>query len=159
MATTARVSPSPKRSARAARRPSFRHGFVPRPRLVRALRDPAGVALAVIVAPAGYGKTTLLAEWAAHDERPFAWLNVDAATNAAPLLLAGIAGALDEIAPLGPSGAATVERGPPYVLVLDDVQLLHAPAALALLRDVAARIPAGSVLALASRSEPALPLG
>src|SRR5436305_745506 len=58
----------------ALRKPTFREGFVPRPRLVKALRDGGGVSLAALVAPPGYGKTTLLSEWAAHDHRPFAWV-------------------------------------------------------------------------------------
>src|SRR6478736_3303257 len=47
-----------------ARPPLPRKAMVRRPRLVRALRMAREVPLAVVVAPAGYGKTTLLAEWA-----------------------------------------------------------------------------------------------
>ena len=43
--------------------------WVPRPRLVRSLQDP-GPPLVVLVAPAGYGKTALLGEWAERDRRP-----------------------------------------------------------------------------------------
>src|SRR3954464_7141694 len=47
---------------------------VRRTRLLEALGGAAERPLAVLVAPAGYGKTTLLREWCAHDPRPSAWL-------------------------------------------------------------------------------------
>ena len=37
----------------------------------------ASVPFATVVAPAGYGKTTLLARWAEADPRPFAWVALD----------------------------------------------------------------------------------
>src|SRR4051812_41243053 len=55
--------------------PPPRPGSVPRPPLVRRLLAGAASAVAVLVAPAGYGKTTLLAEWEASDPRPFVWLD------------------------------------------------------------------------------------
>src|SRR5437762_4726762 len=79
------------------RKPTFREGFVPRPRLVRALRGAAGVPLAAIVAPAGYGKTTLLAEWAAHDERALAWVAIDEHDRGADAFLAAVESALAEV--------------------------------------------------------------
>jgi LuxR family maltose regulon positive regulatory protein len=52
-----------------------------------------------VVAPAGYGKTTLLALWAAADDRPFAWLSLDAHDNDPIILLTHLAVALDRIRP------------------------------------------------------------
>ena len=49
----------------------------------------------MLVAPAGYGKTTLAAQWAERDRRPFAWLSLDESDDDAHLLLARLAGALD----------------------------------------------------------------
>ena len=46
--------------------PILRPGYVPRPRLVERLRQAARPAFILISAPPGFGKTTLLAEWAAH---------------------------------------------------------------------------------------------
>src|SRR5947207_223995 len=129
-------------------KPTFREGFVPRPRLVRALQAATGVPLAAIVAPAGYGKTTLLAEWAAHDERAFAWVALDERDRGAEAFLAAVENALGE-----------VDRRFPWVLVIDDAHLLRDPASVAALRGIAARVPAGSQLAVASRTEPPLPLG
>src|SRR4051812_29495482 len=57
--------------------PPFRAGMVPRPRLVRRLTACRDTPIAAIVAPAGYGKTTLLAEWAMRDDRPFSWVALD----------------------------------------------------------------------------------
>src|SRR5204862_1618449 len=54
--------------------PAVRSGFVSRPALAQGLADAQTAALALIVAPPGYGKSTLLAEWADHDNRPFVWL-------------------------------------------------------------------------------------
>ena len=63
-ALTRGIAPRPERR--------FRHGLVVRRRLVRLLLDAPRATVAVIAAPAGYGKTTLLGEWASQDERPFA---------------------------------------------------------------------------------------
>src|SRR3954452_8138115 len=56
--------------------PSPRPGYVSRPHLVgRLIRSQARVAL--IAAPAGYGKTTLAAAWDGWDARPFAWVTAE----------------------------------------------------------------------------------
>src|SRR5215217_2679887 len=56
--------------------PELRPGLVPRARLVRSLVACRNTPVAAIVAPPGYGKSTVLAEWAARDDRPFRWLAV-----------------------------------------------------------------------------------
>jgi LuxR family maltose regulon positive regulatory protein len=166
-------------AVRAAPRPRPRmptKGIVPRPRLVQRLAAAADAPLAVLVAPAGYGKTTLLAQWVDSDARPCAWVTVTPADDATSLLT-GIANALAEIEPLPTPLVATLRRGaaratvllpqlvsalgprPPFVLVLDDVHHLPAAAASQALAAIAEQLPAGSVLAVGSRSEPPLPLG
>src|SRR5262249_42962395 len=57
--------------------PVLRSGTVSRTGLVNGLRARRDFSVATIVAPAGYGKTTLLAQWAARDPRPFAWISID----------------------------------------------------------------------------------
>ena len=57
--------------------PSIRPGTVAKADVIERLCA-ARVPLATVVAPAGYGKTTLLASWAEADPRPFAWLALDA---------------------------------------------------------------------------------
>ena len=81
--------------------PPFGPGLVARPRLVQRLAEARDVPLALVVAPAGYGKTTALAEWAACDPRPFAWLALEPGDDDAARLVAAIALALDEVEPLG----------------------------------------------------------
>jgi ATP/maltotriose-dependent transcriptional regulator MalT len=52
-------------------------GFVPRPRLVQALSHGLARGRVLVCAPAGFGKTALLADWARDDRRPVAWLGLD----------------------------------------------------------------------------------
>src|SRR5579871_670944 len=56
-------------------------GFVPRARLVEALSGGLARRLILVCAPAGSGKTALLADWAPSGNRPVAWLSLDAADN------------------------------------------------------------------------------
>ena len=52
-------------------------GFVPRPRLVEALGEGLARGRVLVCAPAGFGKTALLADWAGDGGRPVAWLGLD----------------------------------------------------------------------------------
>jgi hypothetical protein len=54
-----------------------------------------------VVAPAGYGKTTLLAQWAERNGLAFAWVSVDEADNDPKVLLTYVAEALDAVEPVG----------------------------------------------------------
>ena len=56
--------------------PGRRRGLVPRPRLAERLNHGTELKLTLVSAPAGFGKTTLLAEWLA-DKRSAAWLSLD----------------------------------------------------------------------------------
>ena len=56
-----------------------------RPLLVQRLTE-SEAPLVVICAPAGYGKTTLVRQWAAEDERPFVWLKLSDDDNDQELL-------------------------------------------------------------------------
>src|SRR4051794_24446247 len=80
----------------AAAGPGPRPGYVSRPHLVgKLIRSPAGVAL--IAAPAGYGKTTLAREWDDWDARPFAWVTLEREhDDCASGLVSAIEEALDE---------------------------------------------------------------
>jgi LuxR family transcriptional regulator, maltose regulon positive regulatory protein len=130
-------------------RTAFGPGLVARERLVRRLMEARDVPLALLAAPAGYGKTTTLLEWAQHDERPFAWIALDWAADNPEQLLAAVESA---------SGPLT-KRGSPFVLVLDGLQFLRSAAAIDALKAIVARPPAGAQVVLASRSEPPFPLG
>src|SRR5258708_18488484 len=52
-------------------------GFVPRRRLVEVLGEGLARGRVLVCAPAGFGKTALLADWARGDGRPVAWLGLD----------------------------------------------------------------------------------
>jgi LuxR family transcriptional regulator, maltose regulon positive regulatory protein len=54
-----------------------------------------------VVAPAGYGKTTLLAQWAERGGQAFAWVSVDKRDNDPKVLLTYVAEALNAVEPLG----------------------------------------------------------
>jgi LuxR family maltose regulon positive regulatory protein len=123
---------------------------IERPRLTGLLTDTVGRPLVTLVAPAGYGKTTLLCDWADHDERPFAWVTLDHHDNDPACLDASVGLAVERVEPQRGTGR--------FVLVLDDVQALHEPAAQAGLAALLAGLPPEVTLALASRRPPPLPL-
>jgi LuxR family maltose regulon positive regulatory protein len=100
----------------------------------------------VIVAPPGYGKSSLLSEWAEHDERRFVWLAADALESAD---LRSTAGAILEPAD---------DRGE-FVVVLDDAHLAPPEVVRDLLALLLEELPAGAMVAVSSRTEPPLPLG
>ena len=83
---------------------------VSRTPLVNRLRA-TSTSLVLLVAPAGYGKTTLAAQWAERERRPCAWLTVDESDDDAAVLLARLAEALDRIRP-GDAPPVTPARRP-----------------------------------------------
>src|SRR3954452_25614123 len=126
--------------------PEGRPGLVDRDSLLALLRAERRARLTLVSAPAGAGKTTLLSPWhaSAAEERPFAWLSLDAedadpvrfwslvvdalrtvhpgfGEQAAAALRAGRAGLTDVVVPLIVNETAGWPRA--TVLVLDD---LHA---------------------------------
>jgi len=131
-----------------AGRPSLSRGVVPRPRLVAALAATGPGCVAVLAAPAGYGKTTLLCQWEAADARPFAWLGLDSRDDEDPARLAERLAAL--------LGGLPADE--PFVLVLDDAHALGSTPARLALRQIVAELPAGAVVAIATRGEAPLPL-
>ncbi len=166
--------------------PPFGAGLVPRPRLVRRLLEDRRAPVAVVYAPAGYGKTSLLAEWAERDERACSWIRLEPRHAHAPALLEEIMHALDALEPLdsalleacasaarerrpqpanelldalATSIAAIGEREQPAMLVIDNAHVIDNLPARQVLSVVARSIPPGSILALASRSEPPLARG
>jgi LuxR family transcriptional regulator, maltose regulon positive regulatory protein len=63
------------------------HAQVARVGLLDLLEASSRTPVAAIVAPPGYGKTTLLAQWAERDPRAFGWLTVDRRDNDPAVLL------------------------------------------------------------------------
>ncbi len=161
--------------------PRPRPGFVPRPRLVEALCEGLARRLILVCAPAGSGKTTMLAGWARSGDRPVAWLSLDAADNDPVRLWRHVVAALDRARPgigervgplLGPSAPASFEglvtalinelaaqRGDSEVLlILDDYHLIDAQPVHVSLGFLLEHLPPGLHLVLASRADPPLPL-
>jgi LuxR family transcriptional regulator, maltose regulon positive regulatory protein len=70
--------------AQLARPPGWRKEWVNRPRLLSELTAATSAKLVLVNAPAGFGKTTLLAQWrsAAAEDRPVAWLSLDRGDDA-----------------------------------------------------------------------------
>ena len=129
-----------------------------------------------MVASAGYGKTTLLAQWAERSDKAFAWVSLDERDNDPRVLLTYVAEALNAVVPIGQrvfdalasSGSSVPDAivpalgfgfssmTSPVVLVLDNVHVLYDPDCLVALSVLADHVPAGSRLVLAGRD--ALPL-
>ena len=131
------VGPSP---------PTRPRGSVPRPRLIRLLREARDAPFVLLVAPAGYGKTTLLSEWAACDGRRFVWIDLGAGDHDPERLLASVK-------------RTAHHTEPPTVHVVDNAHLVEAPETFHALDELARSMPFGSQLALASRCEPGLRVG
>jgi LuxR family maltose regulon positive regulatory protein len=83
--------------------PPLRPGVVARPALLDALMSAADAPVVLVSAPAGYGKTMLLALWSERDERPFVWVPLDASDNDPVALVASVLAALDPIVEIDPS--------------------------------------------------------
>ena len=157
--------------------PLPRPGVVPRSQVIERARA-SGCQVVGVSAPAGYGKTTLLAEWALAEERPVGWVSLDRFDDDPRLLLTLLASAYarvspsqaDLIADMGGLGVSTLGRAAPrlaaafrtsphpFVLMLDDLHELQSPDCHDVLSVAISGIPRGSQLVAASRSEqPHLP--
>jgi LuxR family maltose regulon positive regulatory protein len=68
-------------------------------------------ALTLVVAPAGFGKTTLLASWASTAQLPVAWLSLDPADTAPIRFLNYLIDSIQQIAPQAGGTAAALLRG------------------------------------------------
>jgi LuxR family transcriptional regulator, maltose regulon positive regulatory protein len=150
-----------------------------RARLLERLRDGSGRReLTLIAAPAGYGKTILLSDWAKTEvDRPVAWMSIDDRDDDPVVLWAHIIESLRQVSSgpcrsLSPelaSSASLTEIVMPRIinalsdegdiaLVLDDFHRLSARASTESVAWLVARAPNNLQLVVATRSEPDLPL-
>ena len=156
--------------------PLSRPGSVSRTDLIQTARA-SGCRVVGVTAPAGYGKSTMLAEWAATEDRRVGWVSLDRFDDDPSALLAllasayaeisGHSGLVGEVDGLGlsalgraaPRVASAFRSSPfPFVLILDDLHELRSPGCHDVLSVVISGLPAGSQLVAASRSEqPHLP--
>ena len=159
--------------------PRLQPGFVPRPRLVAQLDEALARDLILVCAPAGFGKTCLLAEWARRGQWPVAWLSMDSADNDPARFWRHVVAGLDPLCPgfsepagqlLGPPpppsfdglAAALINelaaRRDPVLLVLDDYHLIDSPMVHASVGFLLEHRPLSLRLVLSSRTDPPLPL-
>ena len=75
--------------------PRPRPGFLARPRLLERLTEGAAGELTLVCAPAGFGKTSLLGDWARAGGRPVAWLSLDGGDSDPARFWRYVAAALD----------------------------------------------------------------
>ncbi|UCD99242.1 MAG: hypothetical protein JSV42_00530 [Chloroflexota bacterium] len=158
-------------------RPRIPTGFVARTRLLDQLNCNQGNPLTLLAAPAGYGKSTLLASWLEQVDCSNAWLSLDKDDDQLEVFLSYFLAAIDRIHP----GAvretlALVARGklPPtniiastltneldnisgtFILVIDDYHFINQVSIHDLINELLLHPPRGMVLVIATRSDPPL---
>jgi LuxR family maltose regulon positive regulatory protein len=161
--------------------PKWRRGLVARPRLSERLSRGAKSALTLVSAPAGFGKTTLLAEWlavAAAGGRSVAWLSLDQRDNDPVLFWTYLVAALKTAAPGDGAGALSLLQPPrppgeaglvtllndldavsdDVVLVLDDYHVIEAREVQDGMAFLLEHLPPQIHLVIGSRADPSLPL-
>jgi LuxR family maltose regulon positive regulatory protein len=165
---------------RAKRRPPVSPGhFVRRPRLVELLDDLVLSPVTLVAAPAGTGKTSLVAGWAAETPMPVAWLSLDDFDQDWSEFWSGVIDALDVLAPGCGDGAGPMLRlragridavdqllvdleaqeQPASALVVDNFHLINErPAIIESVTHFVSNAPSWLHLILISRREPNLPI-
>jgi LuxR family transcriptional regulator, maltose regulon positive regulatory protein len=116
---------------------------VVRTALLNRLRGAAEGTIATIVAPSGYGKTTLLAQWAERTRRPVLWVDLEPEDDDAEIVESRLEALVEE---------------PGLLALVDDVHVLRSPPALEALRRLLGGKAPGTTVALAARRPPKLPL-
>jgi len=159
--------------------PQLHPGFIARPRLIEQLNEGLSGLLTLLSAPAGFGKTTLLAEWIGGDHRNglarVAWITLDDHENDLTQFLIYLVAALESALPtLGqvafprlqsaePVGAETIlsliiaevnQLDENAVLFLDDYHLISNPAVHTAVAFLLEHAPPQFHLVIASRSDP-----
>jgi ATP/maltotriose-dependent transcriptional regulator MalT len=184
LAMAASAVTSPERDVLLATKlhvPRRQQDFVERPRLAERLDEGLSRELVLVCAPAGYGKTVLLADWARRSRRPVAWLSLDTGDNDPARFWRHAVAALDQVCP-GIGGRVGPLLGPPappsfeplvttlinelaarpstddVLLVLDDYHLIDSRHVHASLRFLLEHRPPGLQVALSSRADPPLAL-
>jgi LuxR family maltose regulon positive regulatory protein len=167
--------------------PPLRPNLVPRSQLIERLNQglPLGHKLTLISAPAGFGKTTLVSEWVAGNERTAAWLSLDEGDNDPIRFLTYLVAALQTIGgDIGERvlGKLQSPQSPPiksiliallneistipdsFILVLDDYHFVDAQSVDSLitvdnvLTFLLDHLPPQMHLVIATREDPLLPL-
>jgi ATP/maltotriose-dependent transcriptional regulator MalT len=159
--------------------PGLRSGIMPRRRLTEAAAT-CGMPVVSVVAPPGFGKTMLLAQWQERDSRPFAWVSLDRRDNDPLVLWNYLVAAIGRVVPgfgaevepaLRSTGGLVLEAIIPrilnelestdreIVLVLDDYHWVTNPACHESIALLVERGPANAQLVVSSRLDPPLAFG
>ena len=162
--------------------PRWRTGLVPRARLIERLDRGTERKLTLVSAPAGFGKTTLLAEWLAAipaAERPAAWVSLDQSDNDPALFWAYFITALQKVqSEVGESALSLLHSPQPppiesvlttlineinaieddFALILDDYHVIDAQPVQDGTTFLLDHLPPQMHLVIASRADPPLPL-
>ncbi len=161
--------------------PPLQSNLVPRPRLIERLNQglQPGRRLMLVSAPAGYGKTTALVQWARSNQSPIGWHSLDQSDNEFDRFFRYLVAAWEEVQPeirhspldkllgaLDPDRDAVLaafinaahEVPEHTALVLNDYHLIEEPAIHQSLTFLIDHLPSTFHFVLASRGEPPLPL-
>jgi LuxR family transcriptional regulator, maltose regulon positive regulatory protein len=159
--------------------PRPRPGFVLRPRLLERLDEGMEQQVVLVCTAAGFGKTSLLADWARRSGRAVVWLSLDEGDNDPARFWRHVVATLEGVRPgigerlaslLGPPAPRSFEglvtavlnqlaaRPDEVVLVLDDYHLVDARPVHASMGFLLEHLPPQAHLVVASRADPPLPL-
>ena len=161
-------------------RPPPGSGLVVRPRLLETLNQGMDLPLTVVIAPAGYGKTTLVTSWLETITYDYAWLSLDDNDANLATFVAYLLEALRQSVPTLGSTAHVALRSPhlsppttladcllqdlaghaePLFVVLDDYHAVSGPGVRAFMERLIYHLPPGLHFVLIARSDPLLSLG
>jgi LuxR family transcriptional regulator, maltose regulon positive regulatory protein len=161
--------------------PEPRPGLVARPRLVERLNEALSSGLVLVSAPAGFGKTTAVVQWAHYLRKniPVAWISLDEGDNDPVRFWDYFIAALKTFKPAAGEAASSVLHSSQsytieavltslinevtdipndFVIVLDDYHLIKSDAVHAALAFLLDHLPHTMHLVIATRSDPLLPL-
>ncbi|MBN1464570.1 hypothetical protein JXA02_02330 [candidate division KSB1 bacterium] len=158
--------------------PQVREGLVWRSRLLEKLEEMPGKKLALISAPAGYGKSTLLIQWIHHSKIKSAWFSLDGSENEPSCFFTCLISALQQLYDDAGKAAMQLLKSPQVriqtviisllndlvkrtektILVLDDYHLIENSAVHSALDYFIEHAPPHTTVVLSSRSDPSLPL-
>ncbi len=160
-------------------RPRKRSDLISRARLLERLNAGLSGNVTLVSAPAGFGKTTLIAQWIQSIDRPTAWLSLDEHDNEPRAFVQSLTAALQSAFPDAFHGIASLFEAPRFpsvdyvvpllindladlpddlILVLDDYHLIRTREIHTLLDQLIEHLPPQLHLVLISRSDPPLPL-
>lgn len=159
--------------------PPVRPNTLPRPGLIQSLEAGINGKLTLVSAPPGFGKTTLITVWLHSTDRPFTWLSLDEGDNDPVRFLTYLAAALQQVDESIGQSTPSIINSPhlpavdlpvttlindiaaipgPFVLVLDDYQVIHTQWIHSAIEFLVEHQPTNFHLVLITRKDPPIPL-